>query len=124
VVAIAAFMAFGCASGPEITPSQEAALEAAADLESARVVGDVAANDRTSYSLPIRFNPSRCPCPDFEIFVFGAWQRVWLDGAPDAVQKARTIARTGGGAGNVRGVLTGATRPSTRSVNYPIFEIQ
>ena len=112
-----------CSSAPEITVNEEATLEATAELENSREAGDLAANDRAAYDVPIRFNPSRCPCPDFEVWVYGAWQRVWLEGSPEAVKTAETIARTGGGESTIRGTLTAAERPSARNVNYPVFEL-
>jgi hypothetical protein len=114
----------GCSSGPEVTGDQEAVVEASGEVEASRETSDLAANDRVAYDVPIRLNPSKCPCPEHEVWVYGAWQRVWLDGTPDNLQQARTVARTGGGKSTVRGALTTLTRPTERNVSYPVFEHQ
>lgn len=123
--AFLALTTIGCASGPEVSEETEAIVEASIELSASREAGDAAANDRASYKVPIRHNPSRCPCPRFEIWAYGTWMRVWIDGSPAQLEKLEAFARgDDGDESQVRGVLTDVRRPSERKVSYPVFELK
>lgn len=115
----------GCASGPDRTPRDEAIVEASEEVLVGVEVGATSANERPGYRVLLRHNPSRCPCPDYEIFVFGAWERVWIDGSEAALARVEAFRDSGEQRTMaIRGVLTTERRPSERQVVYPVFEIE
>ncbi|MFW5966574.1 MAG: hypothetical protein ACOC9W_04945 [Persicimonas sp.] len=71
----------GCAtSRPTVDPSEEAATRSGAIVD--RAIDDAAAasDDLDSYTVPLRYNPCKCEAPPHEIYAYGHWNRVFLEG--------------------------------------------
>ena len=76
-----------------------------------------------SYRVPARYNPARCPCPDYEVFVYGRWVRVDLEGPPPVMSKLSTFEE----AKRQRRLLTvdgTLSHQHASAKGYPVFQIR
>lgn len=73
-----------CASGP---PGQQALDRASSLVSSAADRGDVAIDKLDTIRIRSRYNPCRCPAPDFEAHFRGHWQRVLLEGDDELLEQ-------------------------------------
>lgn len=112
---------YACSSAPEIPADQVARM----GVENGVVAAAEASEDIGVVETKIRYNPARCECPDYEVFLYGGWKRVFLTGPLNTVSelqnrmtsKSLEIAR-------VSGRLTDATRLSRENVRFEVFELE
>lgn len=116
----------GCASAPAPPPAVLAGEAAETRIERSIELADEDVNGLEAYDVPIRYNPARCDCPDFEVEVFGRWQRAYIV-APvqtrtrldDFAESEQSLAEL-----TVRGRMTTTTRRAESRVSYPVFEVE
>ncbi len=74
------------------------------------------------FLLPVRYNPAECDCPEYEIYAYGRWVRVFVDShgeARDALARLRDgeILATA----RLRGRISPELRTAESRVRYPVF---
>ena len=116
----------GCASAPETPPGELASRAATSRLASGIELAGEEANGLEAYDVPVRFNPARCDCPDFEVEVYGGWQRAYIVAPPPTRTRLDGFAQSGQPLAEltVRGRLTATMRRAETRVSYPVFEVE
>lgn len=110
-----------CSSAPEIPADQVARM----GVENGVMAAAEASEETGVLETHIRYNPARCECPDYEVFLYGGWKRVFLTGPLNTVSELQNrmtsrsleIAR-------VSGRLTDTTRLSRENVRFEVFELE
>lgn len=81
----------GCASG---SPPERAAAAATSTLADAVEQGTDAAEQQDDFEIRTRYNPCRCPAPDFEARLRDRWRRIVVTGDEPLVEELTQRART------------------------------
>lgn len=125
IFALIGGLAVGCASQPEVAPEQRALAAVAEDFADGVEEAREQANERPSYIFDVRYNPAQCPCPDFEVRAFGTWERVFIDGDLDEVQRMARVAENSTSLQTFRlqGRISTTTRRTEARVEFPVFEV-
>ncbi len=117
----------GCASEPEVPGEVLATRAATARVDIGLETAGEESESLNLYEVPVRYNPAeRCACPDFEVHVYGGWQRVYIV-APTTVQERLDdfskdpdqIAELA-----VNGRMTTTKRLAETGVSFPVFEVE
>ena len=118
--------AAACASGP---PEERAVVEGRSSIAAGIDAGHRAVDDLDHLDVRARFNPCRCPAPDFEVHVEGHWRRVLIDGEDDVVdrlqERGESLESTPGlHYFRLKGTFSGRQIfPATRG-EYDVFDVQ
>lgn len=115
-------MVSGCASSGDPV---ERALKTVADgveegVEAAESVDEVA--------VKARFNPCRCPAPDFEVKVYGRWKRIIVAGDDEVLEELRAQAEAldeapGLGSLRLEGEFDGTGTFEETGIEYKVFRV-
>lgn len=116
----------GCAMGSD--PSERALRRSLEATSTAVDRGVRAAEAMEDVPLVGRFNPCRCPAPDFEIYARGRWQRIIVDGdeaiIDDLIEQARAAEEQGRLASlRLWGRLDGSADYAETAIEYPRFRV-
>lgn len=126
VVLLFAGASTGCAMG--VDPRERAMARSQAVVHSGVRIATRDMERHESVTLPVRYNPCRCPAPDFEIHLYGKWQRILLEGDEDVLANFYAQAEEGYTSPGLSfyrldGRLAGRDRHET-GVEYPVFVVQ
>lgn len=101
-----------------VSATQEALF---AGLEDALEESD----DQDSYRLQLRYNPTRCESPPYEVFARGRWQRAYLNLDQDALAPLIEALKTPAAQQDILEVNAKQSAPqrSERGVRWPTFVI-
>lgn len=114
-------LATSCAASPDV-PAQDVATAA---LEQSLSSAQNAASSRSVFLVQTRYNPARCDCPPYEIFVYDAWQRVWMTGNQNTLKNLEDFGKQSRAAAStleIRGRLLQSSKLSRENVRFFIFE--
>lgn len=84
---IAAVLLWGCSIRGE--PQQRALDRAEAAMFDGVDEGWEAVDALDEVVVRARYNPCRCPAPDFEVRIYGSWQRILVNGDTELVHELR-----------------------------------
>lgn len=116
-------LAASCAASPDL-PAHEVATTA---LEQSVGAAQSAASSPAEFVALTRYNPARCDCPPFEIFVYDAWQRVWMTGDQATLKTLNEFSRQPRSAVStleIRGRLLQSSKMSQDNVRFLVFEAE
>lgn len=121
VVALSAGI-WGCLSSGD--PFQRALQRTDNAVESAVDALD----DLDQVVLLARFNPCKCPAPDFEVRIFGRWERVLVTGEEELLEELDLLARTldedpGLGVFRLQGQFDGTDTFEDTGIEYELFRM-
>lgn len=125
-VAIVVVLLTGCATGP---PAERALHESRSVVSSGVEAGDRAVDEIDQIEVRSRYNPCRCPSPDFELRIEGRWQRVVIGGEDEVVEmlyeRAESLASTPGlGYLWLQGEFGGQEEYPATGVEYDVFRLE
>ena len=81
-LALAASLASGCGGGRTLFGPRSAWDAAPLRVERALALARAAALDPDELELPVRYNPTSCDCPAWEVLIAESWRRVALEPEP------------------------------------------
>lgn len=87
--AVVAALLVGCSTA---TPQQRAVDRGVSTVDSAVQSATTWPDRADEIEVRGRYNPCRCPAPDFEVYAYGGWNRVILDGSREMLQELRAEA--------------------------------
>ena len=125
LVAGGVVVSVGCATGE---PQERAMAQGASIVHTGVADGIDAVEAQDTIVMQARYNPCRCPAPDFEIHLRGQWRRVIVGGPEHQIDDLRQTARAMQGEGRLEDVwLTGqfdGQRPfDDTGVDHDYFEV-
>lgn len=127
-VLAASLAATGCAtgSGPD---RGVRAVEASREAVVAGVEAGVEGSEALApFDVPVRYNPARCDCPDYEVRIRGRWLRAYIEGDEELMTRLERFSARAEDDPQaqmvLRGWLTADTRRSSREVSYQVFEAE
>jgi len=125
------WLGIGCAAGSGAarsdSPPAVRAVDAARDaIDRSSEAAFESSEDRDSYRVALRYNPTRWAGPDFEVRIHGRWTRVWLEASGETAERIRSYREKMEEDRSTP--LDVAGRPSGRreaenGVSYPVFSI-
>ncbi len=116
--------AVGCATDPV----DRAMARSAGAVHDGLRRAQLETEDPQAFALRARYNPCRCPAPDFEIYLYGAWRRYLLEGDEDLLAALQAEAQTlelNGHLGHLalRGRFAGFDR-TEEGLEFPVFLVE
>lgn len=114
---------FSCSSGPPLSPSQKVLYKAKSHIHESKKNARTQVAPTGDFKVELRYNPSLCKSPDFEIFIYGGWMRVLVDAKPSLLAQAKknkTRPLKTFALGQFATSLVGAPN----RVFYPVFRVQ
>ncbi len=112
-------LAVGCSNGMPSDPFEAAEGVVERSVSS----GARSSNEAGEVDVEVRFNPGVCECPEHEIFVYGRWVRVFLEGSDieqqlQPLRGSDPLARV-----TIRGRFTNENRLTPERVAFPVFTL-
>lgn len=111
----------GCASGPEIPPGEVANRRVEQGLiQAQQSVGNI-----SLVRTKARLNPAPCDCPDYEVFLYHGWLRVYLTGSSSLLAGLeRSVEEAPLSTPAVSGRLLDSSRLTRNNVKFSVFELE
>lgn len=116
----------GCASAPELPKDVRASRAATVRVQASVESADEEAGALDAYEISVRYNPARCDCPDFEVEVYGGWQRAYIVAPPRVETRLEEFRKSSDSLRELalNGRLTTTTRRAETGVDFPVFEVE
>ena len=116
----------GCATGGD--PPERALAQSSAVVSDGVDAAITALDSQDSLILRGRYNPCRCPAPDFELHVHGHWTRVILRGDTTSLEALQVQAEELDAAPHLvyfrmTGQFDGSARFDATNAEYEVFEV-
>jgi len=111
----------GCSSRPEISPGEAAYRQ----VDQGLVQAQRSVSGITRVQTQLRLNPAPCDCPDYEVFLYEGWMRVYLTGSSallSGLESRLTEAPLSTLA--VNGRLLDNSRLTRNNVRFSVFELE
>ena len=125
VAAIATLVASACAGNGAMTPLQAAHAAGGSAVAEGVVDGRRASANQPHFTVPVRYNPADCECPEWEVYAYGKWMRVYVQGRPEAVAALEGLRSSDPlSLGTVNGRFDDRPLFSRRNVRYPVFLVR
>ena len=125
---IALFLCVGCSSTPKPPPNKAALDATTREVRTGMVAAFEETEGLDAFDVVARYNPASCECPDYEIQIYGAWTRVYIQGSQVVMARLQEFADNAGTNTleflTLKGRVLSARQRSTRNVPYPVFEAE